>query len=529
MVEGSYPQFFRRSLSRRWAVIVLALLLGLGAGALLVTTSTTDYRATSVVFLEPLVGNPYSPTTPSGRQEELAALTTEAGLLLADSVSESAEESAHGAGIDLGPQLQERTSTEVPSNSQVINVSFTATSPEVARFGAQALATSYLEYRASRSQEVMSAQLARIDQEISSLTALVDAASEELVAAGSADADAISVEVSNLEEQVRIYANQLAQLRIERVNVEGTTGSPGEIVSPARLPTQPEGLPAPLLAVAIALVFLGAGIVIAVVLEHLDTHLRSPDEIERLGLHPVYGLAPLWKPELIGSDAEDAYRLAAISAQGGVCAVLGASGPVPPGVAAGLAHALAENGHSVIILVCAPLTEGSTQASGLSDVLQESSTSPMPASVQARPGIHVMGAGRQPQDLPSLLQGPHFPLVVDRLAHDCDTLLLIGAETVSASGAALCHVSDSTLLVSIAGQTREADLIASARMIEESDGQLGGVFLSTKPRKKDRQNPQSTSSDHGPLAVLLAADHADDLTERPSSATPRHRPDRDAV
>src|SRR5699024_4341018 len=126
---------------------------------------------------------------------------------------------------------------------------------------------------------------------------------------------------------------------------------------------------APVIAAAVAAVLLGAGVVMAIVMEHLDTRLRSRDEIEHLGIHPVYGLAPVWRPSLAGTEAEDAYRLAVISAQRGTHAVLGADGPVPVGVAAGLAHTLAEIGHSVTLVLATPVNRGTGRYPGLSDAL----------------------------------------------------------------------------------------------------------------------------------------------------------------
>lgn len=533
MEQGSYPHFFRRSLRHRWVVVVVALLLGVASGMLLLQTTTSEYRATSVVFLEPVVGNPYSPTTPDGRQEELAALTTEAGLLLSDSVSTAAQESALRDGVDLGPRIQERTSTEVPSNSQVIHVSFTATTPEVAQIGAQALATSYLDYRESRSQQVISAQLARIDQELASLSSLVETASQELSQASALETAAGNADIQSLEEQVRIYANQLAQLRIERVNAEGGSASPGEIVSPARLPDQPEGLPPPALATAIALVLLGAGIVAAVVLEHLDTRLHSRDQIERLGLHPVHGPAMVWHPELIGSEREEPYRLAVMAWQSGVHAVLGADRPVPVGVAAGLAHALADSGRSVLVVMSMGTPGGADQGVGLSDALHGHEQLPEMAFVEARPGVRVIDAGQHAEDLPSLLQGARFPALVADLSHHSDIVLLVGAEAGLASGAALALVSQTTLLVCNRGQTPDEDLMSAAGMVRDHEGQLGGVLLIAKPRRNQPGSNLTTVVGADGLIELLTSETSDGSehtdTDNGATSAPREHAPQDST
>lgn len=519
MDERPRPDFFRRAIRRRWRVVLVALLVGLTAIPAYLATATTEYRATSVVFLEPLVGNPYSPTTPTGRQEQLAALTTEAGLLLTDSVVRSVEEAGRAAGVELGQRLHERIFTEVPSNSQVVNVSFTAATPEAAQFGAQALATAYLDYRQTRSEQVATAQTARLDQEISSLSALVDTASNELETAQESDTAAAAAEVLRLEEQLRMYANQSGQLRIERVNVESASTSPGEIVTPAQAPSQPEGLPAPLVATAVVLTLLGCGLVAAVVLEHLDTRVSSTDEIERLGVTPAYGVAPLWRPELRGTPAEDSYRLATLSSQRGIHGLLGAPGTVPVEVAAGLAQTFVEMGHSVIVVFARPSPLPADGQAGVSDALSHVEA---PARIETRKfgsGVRVMSAGTASDDLPRLVHRPSFSALVLELAAQYDVVMLVGGSAWSSSGAAISRASDRVVLVATAGETREEELLAAARMVKQSNTQLGGVLL-TQHRRGRRlgQKPSATLDEL--LNHVPARDQDSPSTDRSTDEAP---------
>jgi succinoglycan biosynthesis transport protein ExoP len=104
----------------------------------------TTYSATAVVFLNPLTGNPYTPETSTLRSDQLVALETEAALVSTSTVGERANEVADGA---LPDEPEDAVTVVVPSNSQVLRVSYRADSAELARLGAQSFADAYLGYR----------------------------------------------------------------------------------------------------------------------------------------------------------------------------------------------------------------------------------------------------------------------------------------------------------------------------------------------------------------------------------------------
>lgn len=521
------PEFFRRALRRRWPTVLVALVIGLLAGNVLVATATVEYRATSVVFLDPLVGNPYSPTTPTTRQEQLAALTTEAGLVLTDGVVREAERLAEEEDADLGAQVQERTTTEVPSNSQVVHVSFTARTPQEAQVGAQALAEAYLDYRQSRSESVVKQQVARVDEEIASLASLLGTASSELDAAVPDDptTTVVSAEVLNLQEQVRIYANQLGQLSIERSAAESASMSPGEIVSPARLPSSPEGFPAPLIAAAIVLVALGAGVVLALVRENLDTRLWTAEDVDALGVGPIVGPMSPWRPEIRGTDAEDAYRLAMNSLhRDGTArpvALLGTAGAAPHAVAAGLAHVVSDTGRSVTVVVAAPSDADDADRPGLSDALQDGGAQNAASLLsEVHPGVWLMGAGRQTGELPTLVQRPGFAELITALATWSDLLIIVGPDARTATGAAIARTTGAAFLVVTVARTDRAALLDSARLLEESDARIQGVLVADRSGE-NRRLWRGRAEDRRSVEDLLAQDaDASGSDIPPSTATP---------
>ncbi|UNX55581.1 hypothetical protein MF406_04790 [Georgenia sp. TF02-10] len=484
----SRPDFYRNALRHRWLTIVLAALLGVLAGAAAVLTDNQQYRSTAVVFLQPLVGNPYSPTTPETRQEQLAALTTEAGLVLSDAVVRQAREDAAADGTELGEDAPQRTTTEVPSNSQVVRISFAAPDPVGAQVGAQALAESYLEYRQERAAEIVGEQVVRLDEQIDSLEALQEETSTELATAlGTSDPAAPSADVVNLQEQVRIYAGQLGQLRIERSNAESTALTAGEIISPAVQPEEPEGIPPLLIGLGLAVSLLVGGLILALVQEHLDTRVRTADDLADLDV-PVLGPVPASSTT---GRADEEYQVVRNALRLGTGArevrcVVGAGPDVATlEPALGLASAAGAAGRSVVLVLAGPAVPAELSGPGLSDVLAGAVTAD--AAVRGvGPQVQVLPSGPDPEALAHPVQQPAFAELVRGLAARHDLVLLVGPSAHSATGSALARVADGTVVVAATGLTREPEVVEAARLLTEVGARWDGVLLVAPPRRSRR-------------------------------------------
>ena len=75
-----------RAMRNQIAVVAVGLVLGTVAGFVLASLSQATYMSTTRVLVNPAIGNPYSPTPASVRQDELTSLETEAQMVRSDEV-----------------------------------------------------------------------------------------------------------------------------------------------------------------------------------------------------------------------------------------------------------------------------------------------------------------------------------------------------------------------------------------------------------------------------------------------------------
>ena len=120
-------------------------------------------------------------------------------------------------------------------------------------------------------------------------------------AAGQARAPAILEQASQLENQANTFRDQYRVVAANLLKAQGTARLASEqrgerlsLVEPANLPDQPQWPNRPLLIAAGALVGLVLGILLALAVELLNRPMRSPGQIEGLGL-PVLGLVPVFE------------------------------------------------------------------------------------------------------------------------------------------------------------------------------------------------------------------------------------------
>src|SRR5699024_8253120 len=114
--------------------IVVATVVFVGFAGFYLVSAQPTYASSSLILLTPVPGNPLSPENASGNGSQLAvAMDTEAHLLPSTAVSKAVSE-------DLGrttPGVNEVLDVTVPSNTQMLEITYTAGSPERAEAGAQ--------------------------------------------------------------------------------------------------------------------------------------------------------------------------------------------------------------------------------------------------------------------------------------------------------------------------------------------------------------------------------------------------------
>jgi polysaccharide biosynthesis transport protein len=222
--ESRGPHTVARSLRRHLLLVVLLGLVGLVAGSVYTAGRPAAYRATATVLVEPLVGNPYAP---GDEDDVLASLETEAEVLRSDEVTDLA---LRRLPVLLSRStLQDHVFVSVPENTRLLEVTFTGSGREVARQGAQAYATAYLDHRRRRAREATTGPPAAAEQQRRAVVAALRAATAS-ARTGSREDRAVA---SGLVEALNA---ELAGLHAGSVGLEHAVLAPGRVVSAASTP-----------------------------------------------------------------------------------------------------------------------------------------------------------------------------------------------------------------------------------------------------------------------------------------------------
>lgn len=233
---------------KRFGATVLFLSVLAGAAAMGLTWPE-GYESTAVVAVMPSsIDSPVAPSELNIATEQVIVTSRQVATIAAGLL---------GTGGDPG-DLQDVVSVTVPLDSDALEISVTASDPDVAADTANAFAEGYLTYRNNEALAVAERSTEAIEQEIALLL------------------DGESIE--SVSESVR---SQVEELRSQQSTLAASVGTVGQIVTRAVAPRTPSspGL----------VVFLGAGtaggvllaFVGALLLDRLDRRVGSADRLSR--------------------------------------------------------------------------------------------------------------------------------------------------------------------------------------------------------------------------------------------------------
>ena len=118
------------------------------------------YTSTTRVLVNPTAGNPFTPTPASVRQDQETSLATEAQVARSAEVLSAVL--VPGQAVE---GLERRVRVNVPANTQILEISFTAGDPVVAQRVVDAVAAAYLANRERRFGEVTDARIERLEDQ----------------------------------------------------------------------------------------------------------------------------------------------------------------------------------------------------------------------------------------------------------------------------------------------------------------------------------------------------------------------------
>ncbi|MGC3858657.1 Wzz/FepE/Etk N-terminal domain-containing protein [Micromonospora chersina] len=476
-------------LRRRWWILVLAAVLGLAGGLAVSQLQHARYTSGTSLLVRPLSAGAES--NPNAKVN----LDTEAQVVRSLVVAERAKGLMK---VDTGAdQLVKSVTVTVPPNSQILQVAYEADSPAQAQAGSHAFAQAYLDLRKATAQKALENETTALKQQITDVNKQLSAVAGRIAAA-----PANSPERERAEADRNVLTNQLTSLNNRLSPLLSADSDPGEIISDARLPESPSS-PNRTLNLASGMgAGLLLGIVLALVLDRLDTRIRRGRDIsDRVGL-PLLLELPTRTPSLTVLPATHKISrelgrlrnvlLSAVPepAQAGRGRQLllcdGSAGTAAGFVAANLAAAYARTGQQVALITTKPdsalsaITGVAEGRHSLASVLRRDvpalkALAPLPGLGQLRVLV--------PGDLDAEVELPVSGLleILRELSARFDHVIIETAQPALAVEAqALGRHVDAVIVVAESGRTRSGEITAALQQFEQVNAPVIGAVLAPR-------------------------------------------------
>jgi capsular polysaccharide biosynthesis protein len=351
-------------LRRRWPIVVAGAVVGLVLALAYVILAPKTYDATAAVYVSSTgadAGNAASSGKSSGG---LVNLATEAQLVTSGTVAGLAGHTMHSPLTAY--ELAKKVTVVNPPNSQVLDITCSASTASGAATCANAFAAAYLQNRRTSATATLGAQIKVLQGKVTSLQNSMRKLQTAVTALPKNSATRLSDQsvLTGDRAQVNSLNSEITVLTGEAANVQG-----GHVITVATAPAKP-AKPSKTVDLPAGLVIgLLIGLVVAFVWDRRDKRLHTAGDVERqLGLPVMLALSrkafgrqvSLASPRSRTGRAftELAHTVAASLGEGSHIVLVAGTTPGPGAsvVAANLAAALART-HSEAVLVCADMRD----------------------------------------------------------------------------------------------------------------------------------------------------------------------------
>jgi len=510
-------------LRRRWWVVVLGVLLGIGAALAFTAAQPTTYDSTTSVLVQSAAASGPTGSTTTPRSD--INMETEATLVASEQVATGARDllKTKTSPTDLLAQL----STVIPPNSQVLQITYSDATATSAQAGAQAFAQAYLGYRSGEAKKALDAANTSLKGDLVQAQADLKTATDKIAALPANSADRIYAEA-----QRTILANTISTLAARQSALDATLPIAGQVISAADRPDSPSSPVVALNLAAGIVVGLLLGLALAVLADRLDHRLRSAGDLPRRTGLPVLAVLPA---KGVDDASYDRMRNTLTGSHGGGARILqvsdvgdhGASGPVALRLTQSLVRSL---GEATLVVASTASPIGAWPAlvgvDGLSEVLRGSaSMADVRTPVDDLPGVWVVPPGRDPHALETLLQSLELSGALEQLLGTSPAVVLETAGTGRSAGAqAVSEVADAVVLVAERGRTDDRELSDAAEGARQMGGRVAGAVLASHARAAragrsadDPAEAEPAVSPRRPDGVApVPTQAADTRSERPS-------------
>lgn len=467
-------------LARRWYVVVIGLVLGLGASVVYAQHEGKQFTSTSLVLVSST-----DALAQAGASNKAINLDTEAQIVKSAGIATAAGKLMQTD--KLPGQLIKNLTVSVPPNSQVLAIAFTAPTAKGAQQGSHAFAQSYLDNRAASvasqvktQTTVLAGQLSDLNKQLQTVTGQIVSLPSNSTARGFAEA------------QKTILTAQITALNARIAPLRSASPTPGQIITDAPLPNKPTSAGPVIVIAGGILVGLLLGIGLAAVLGWFDRRVRRSSDISNRLNVPVLGvLEPVSHRHQVryvplGDDADRLRNsIVAATPRARVIQVASTSGPGGSGsTALPLAASFAQVDHDVVLVLLdpdspVPSALGLGAALGLSDVLAgKADLSDVLEPVASISRLQVIALGGAPATLSRTLASDRGAAIFSQLRDLGAYIICESADpTTTALSQSLLRLSDIVLLAAQRGTTDVRHLEAVATETQRLGGRVEGVVL----------------------------------------------------
>lgn len=469
--------------------LLLAVLgaVGLSLGVVAAQRDKQTHTATTSILVSPLTGNPFYP---SSRGEQLINLNTEAQALRSNTVAARVAETLGSDASESSLLADVRVA--VPPNTQILEVTYSARSEEVALANSQSFADAYLDTRSQRAQNLINEQTEQLDQQIEDRRDEIEVLAEELT-----DSNTTLARTNVVEQRMDALATEASALSTTLAELASIPLDPGQVVTPAAI-DNPGPFGALLWPVAGALVGVLGGFGLALLRLRADIRIRDVEAARQTGLSVI--------GTVVGADLDDEYRrirvaiLALEKRRPFALLVSGASEAAQgPACVVDLATSFARSGLDAIVIDATVHGDGPTMSltagsnTGVAEVLL-GDASFADAVEDVEPRLRAMPAGEHILGVTDLLTGDNMAMLLASVKSNCDVLLLAGDSLQHGSAQSLASMVDAVVVETHQDVTTRPELERVMHTMELlPTSLLGTIFVGKDARQRTKTFQRPTA------------------------------------
>ncbi len=496
-------------LRARRTIVLATLAFVIAVAAAFTYTRTPIFESTARVLVKAL------PTSPSNVYfAPPPNLDTEAELIGSERVASEVVEDL-GGGVSINEAL-DSLDVEPLFETEVLKVTFSSSSPEIARDGANLFAEHYISTRLETARSALEVVRSGIQERATHartrllrLTAAIRRAERK---GDDALASSLEVERQVLIARIGNLVQRLTDLSPDRSLTLGA----GEVIEPARLPGSPASPNKILIAILALVLGTAGGVAAAFIRDRLDDRFRGRMDLVKVARAPVLATIPAYpkgrkrstegivdvselgqRTLVIQSDpqgaASEAYRtlrtaVEFLAEEHGYKSFVVTS-PLPEegktATTANLGAAIAQTGRRVILISAdlrRPTLEGYfgvPREPGLSGRLLDPLTL-MYTYIKETPiaNLQVMPSGAIPHNPAELLTTPRLNQVIDQLVERFDMVIFDSPPVLPVADAAIiASKADATILVVDGAKTRRSAVEHAREALDKVSANVIGVVL----------------------------------------------------